>query len=136
MTVADIFTKGMAESAEKAEAKAQMAASQPKAASSSASKQSQEAAPPQGTMTISATLEQPEIVLVADVTKEDTNALFLKVRRIILFRILHLVLGCNLEQLGHLYFIAFLFCYQVVKEPSASHVYIIHSQHCSRELRF
>ncbi|XP_072019770.1 intermembrane lipid transfer protein VPS13A-like [Amphiura filiformis] len=79
MTIADIFTKGMAESAEKkAEKEEALVAAQSRAATPAASQQSQQAAPPQGTMTISATLEQPEIVLIADVSKDDTNALFLK----------------------------------------------------------
>ena len=83
MTVADIFTKGMAESAEKkAEKEQALVAAQPAQAraAASAASQEQQAAPPQGTMKITAVLEQPEIVLIADVTKEDTNALFLKVR--------------------------------------------------------
>ena len=76
MTVAEIFTKGMEESAANA---AEKRARAPTSAQTT-QQTTQETAPSQGTMTIHAKLEQPEIVLVADMSKDDTNALFLKVR--------------------------------------------------------
>lgn len=93
MSAANIFTKGMAESAKTAPDKPIKAPAQPRAVTSQASASQPaaqppaEAAPPpaeaapapQGSISIKAAIERPEIILVADSSTKDTNALVMQV---------------------------------------------------------
>lgn len=89
MSAANIFTKGMAESAKTAPEKPARISTQPKAvpattgqtsSSQPASAPPVEAPPQQGSVSIKAAIKRPEIILVADSSSKDTNALVLQVR--------------------------------------------------------
>ncbi|PIK52058.1 putative vacuolar protein sorting-associated protein 13C [Apostichopus japonicus] len=87
MSAANIFTKGMAESAKTAPEKPARISTQPKAvpattgqtsSSQPASAPPVEAPPQQGSVSIKAAIKRPEIILVADSSSKDTNALVLQ----------------------------------------------------------
>ena len=100
MTVAEIFTKGLEESAvpkpedkdKKPVKKAMQTPNNTPAGTPDAQESTQ-----QGVITVKAILDSPEIVLVSDSSKKDTNALVLKVCIVFVF---------------HLWFLSIFFWFQ------------------------